>query len=62
MSRIDEALRRARGEQPEPASTDVEVDAPWEFAEGTPGPARSGRPVARPDTPSALIPEQTEAA
>ena len=36
MSRIDEALRRARGEEIEPASVPTETDAPWEFAEGRP--------------------------
>ena len=55
MSRIDEALRRARGEQPEQASTEVEADAPWEFAEGTPSAARGARAAAR----TALIPEET---
>ncbi|AMY10091.1 Tyrosine-protein kinase YwqD [Luteitalea pratensis] len=59
MSRIDEALRRARGEQPEHRATDFEADAPWEFAEGTSARARSGRPDARPETPNALIPEES---
>ena len=36
MSRIDEALRRARGEELEPAPAPTETDAPWEFAEGRP--------------------------
>lgn len=43
MSRIDEALRRARGEDEAPAPR-VDSEAPWEFAEGVPTAPRPADP------------------
>jgi protein-tyrosine kinase len=63
MSRIDEALRRARGEQPPDATTDTEIEEPWQFAEGTPVPARSRRTSeSRAASAPIQIPERASAA
>ena len=58
MSRIDEALRRARGDlSPTEPSTDDVMAAPWEFAEGVPAPVRRASPS--PVAESAAPPEAT---
>lgn len=59
MSRIDEALRRARGEAPEVSTPAPDVDAPWEFAEGTPATPRPVPP--QPAIPAGQLPESTGA-
>lgn len=40
MSRIDDALRRARGEAVAPGRADTHLDAPWQFGEDVAPPAR----------------------
>lgn len=57
MSRIDDALRRARGEQPEQAATDADIDMPWQFADSPAAPPRASHPEQRPTSAPARVPE-----